>query len=100
MPVIPEECPVCFRSEEEIVWDGPCNSDVPTKCSHWLCTECWMEIRAKARCRHCKYLREVLCPLCREDITEWVYHCVEIKEVDDDDDDDYSDSDEEDEEEA
>ncbi len=32
-----EPCPVYLR----VSWDGPMNSEIPTRCNHWLCVECW-----------------------------------------------------------
>ena len=57
-----EECPVCH--EKPPVWDGPMNSDVSTRCTHWLCVLCWTRIAA--RDRHC--------PIRREDLRLWVRH--------------------------
>ena len=55
-----EECPVCH--EKPPVWDGPMNSDVSTRCTHWLCVPCWARIAARDR----------RCPICREDLTMWI----------------------------
>ncbi len=48
--------------EKPAVWDGPMNSDIPTRCAHWLCVPCWARIAARDR----------RCPICREDLTMWV----------------------------
>ncbi len=55
-----EECPVC--QEKPAVWDGPMNSDIPTRCSHWICVPCWTRIAA----------RDGRCPICREDLSTWI----------------------------
>ena len=55
-----EECPVCH--ERPGIWDGPMNSDVPTRCTHWACVHCWAKIAE----------RDKRCPICREDLSEWI----------------------------
>jgi hypothetical protein len=54
-----EECPVCHEKPD--IWDGPMNSGVPTRCTHWACVSCWERI---AR-------RDKRCPICRDDLTDW-----------------------------
>jgi hypothetical protein len=65
-----DECPICLQTFEETrtSFDGPCNSDIPTNCTHYLCICCWEEIFERS-CNCCG----VKCPLCREDITEWLF---------------------------
>ena len=53
----PEECPVCLQVPD--LWDGPLNSDVPTRCSHWACVDCWARVA--------EY--DGRCPVCREDVS-------------------------------
>ena len=53
-----EHCPICLQTPQK--WDGPCLGDVPTRCSHLLCENCW------------EMLPESKCPLCRDDISEWI----------------------------
>ena len=78
-----EECPACH--ETPAVWDGPMNSDIPTRCTHWLCVPCWARIAARDR----------RCPICREDLRLWNRrHGTEDERTDDSDE---SVSDEEDE---
>ena len=57
-------CPVCFEGDfsTDRLWDGPMNSDVPTRCTHWVCTECWREINDGDR----------KCPICRDDVSSWL----------------------------
>ncbi len=43
--------------------DGPQNSDIPTECTHWLCTDCWTKRQANSLLN---------CPLCGRDISEWL----------------------------
>ena len=38
------------------------NSDVPTRCNHWLCIGCWAEISERDR----------RCPICCDDLTAWL----------------------------
>ena len=49
------ECPVCHKKLD--IWDGPMNSDVPTRCNHWACVACWAEISQRDR---------------RDDLTVWL----------------------------
>jgi len=67
-----EECCVCHEKPD--IWDGPMNSDVPTRCTHWACVCCWQRIAG----------RDKRCPICREDLTEWI-HCHKEDESDDSD---------------
>ena len=55
-----EECPVCLERPD--IWDGPMNSDVPTRCTHWACVDCWDQITD----------RDQRCPICRDDLSEWL----------------------------
>lgn len=55
-----EECPVCHEKPD--IWDGPMNSDVPTRCTHWVCVPCWARIAN----------RDKRCPICREDLSAWI----------------------------
>ena len=67
-----DACPVCLTEHGgDDVWDGPMNSDIPTRCNHWLCTACWdglVESRPD----------EVRCPVCREDVTDWAARYCEV----------------------
>ena len=56
----PEECPVC--QERPDIWDSPMNSDVPTRCTHWACIECWDQITD----------RDQRCPICRDTLRVWL----------------------------
>ena len=56
----PDECPVCHEKPD--IWDGPMNSDVPTRCTHWACTECWDQVTD----------RDQRCPICRDDLSVWL----------------------------
>ena len=47
--------------------DGPVNSDYITECRHMICVECCQKES------NIKDGREVLCPICRRDWTEWIY---------------------------
>ena len=55
-----EECPVCHEKPD--IWDGPMNSDVPTRCTHWACARCWVQIND----------RDKRCPICRDDLSDWL----------------------------
>lgn len=60
-----DTCPVCYLERHECIpIDGPANSDILTKCPHYLCVSCWRAI--------CK-TQKAECPLCREDVSEWLY---------------------------
>ena len=60
----PEECPVCHERPDGVreVWDGPMNSDVPTRCTHWACVGCWQRIAGRDR----------RCPICRTSLRNWL----------------------------
>ena len=71
----PETCPICLG--DPAVWDGPMNSSIPTRCTHWLCVQCWGRIAGLDR----------RCPLCREDLHVWLQRFGAANEVDDESDD-------------
>ena len=68
----PEECPVCHASVDgETVWRNPQQSDIPTRCNHYCCVNCWEGVA-----RH-----DQRCPLCRTDVSEWIRrHLFETRE--------------------
>ena len=55
-------CPVCHERPD--VRDGPMNSDVPTRCTHWACVGCWARIAQ----------RDMRCPICRDNLSHWLRH--------------------------
>ena len=55
-----EECPVCHEKPD--IWDGPMNSDVASRCTHWACVSCWARIAQ----------RDKRCPVCRDDLSVWL----------------------------
>ena len=57
----PESCPVCLDENVDI-WDGPMNSGIATRCTHWLCVECWKNVSR----------RDMRCPLCRDYLGAWL----------------------------
>ena len=58
----PSECPVCYRVLNGQEADSPLISDIPSKCTHWLCKECWRRVANT----------NAECPLCREDLAPWL----------------------------
>ena len=56
----PAECPVCHETPD--IWDGPMNSDVPTRCTHWACDGCWERIAHRDR----------RCPICGTSLRGWL----------------------------
>ena len=62
---MPEVCPVCHEKpvDKGDLWDGPMNSDIPTRCTHFLCVQCWTNVAARDDV--------VRCPVCRDDVTEF-----------------------------
>ena len=48
--------------ERPAVWDGPMNSDIPTRCTPWICVPCWRRIAD----------RDQRCPICRENLSKWI----------------------------
>ena len=55
-----EECPMCHETPD--IWDGPMNSDVASRCTHWACVSCWARIAQ----------RDKRCPVCRDDLSVWL----------------------------
>ncbi len=66
----PSECPICFESPIGGAfgkkWDGPIMGDEPTRCTHLLCNRCW------------DALPEMLCPICRDDVSEWMFQRTQL----------------------
>ena len=60
----PEECPVCFERPdgETNLWDNPQNSDVPSRCNHYCCCDCWQRVANG----------DQRCPICRTNISQWL----------------------------
>ena len=42
-------CAICNEphSRESLLRDGPMNSDIPTRCTHWACTICWNRLAVR-----------------------------------------------------
>ncbi|MFX4226562.1 MAG: hypothetical protein ACFHHU_01310 [Porticoccaceae bacterium] len=64
----PDVCPVCLARPD--IWDSPMNSDFSTRCTHWVCIDCWAEISRRDR----------QCPICRDDLSEWLENYAEESE--------------------
>ena len=58
----PTHCPVCYESFGEKEADGPLLSDIPSKCTHFLCKQCWEKVA----------ITNTECPICREDLSSWL----------------------------
>ena len=58
----PSECPVCYESLGGKESDSPLLSDIPSKCMHWLCKDCWGKVADT----------NAECPICREDLAPWL----------------------------
>ena len=59
----PEECADCHETAGcETVWRNPQQSQIPTRCNHYLCASCWEEVA----------MHDQRCPLCRTDVSEWI----------------------------
>jgi hypothetical protein len=71
------ECPVCHTERgPDMITDGPMNSDVPTRCPHFLCTACWQNLYNRYEEGHTE---EVRCPICRDDVTRWARYREEAE---------------------
>lgn len=72
MPMVGDECPVCMEIYAEGcgLAHGPSNVGDwhGVKCTHYLCTDCWRASKEMAD------LKKVCprCPLCREDVRQWM----------------------------
>ena len=58
----PTHCPVCYESFSGKDADSPLLSDMPSRCSHWLCKDCWKTVANT----------NAECPICREDLSPWL----------------------------
>ena len=59
-----EECPICleeYSRELCILKDGNANQKIISKCQHWFCVKCLIQMTQS---------EIALCPLCRVDISE------------------------------
>ena len=67
-----KQCDLCKDNNylnSEIIFHGPMNSNIPSKCTHWACVDCWNK-----RFENYQYK----CPWCHEDLRAWMEY--EIKE--------------------
>jgi len=73
-------CSICYEKfgREALLMDGPSNSDIETTCKHFFYTCCWEEMRQIAE------YSDILCPLCRVDVTDWLltHYRLDSKEED------------------
>ena len=63
----PVECPVCmepFGPGKAPL--GAIMGDTPTSCRHFLCKTCWLGMMMQS------YKSPFHCPICREDVTNWL----------------------------
>ena len=76
-------CAICRNTYEEThtPYDGPSNSDIPTRCRHFLCVECWEQVYKVGLDDSGTYK----CPFCREDITSWICSHYQIEDEEEDD---------------
>jgi hypothetical protein len=59
----PLECPICYETfSDRKQAASPLLSDIPSKCTHWLCKDCWESIAS----------HDAECPFCREDLRTWL----------------------------
>ena len=58
----PTDCPVCYESFNEKEAITLLLNDIPSKCTHWLCNECWEKVASS----------NAECPFCREDLRTWL----------------------------
>jgi hypothetical protein len=86
-----DECPICYKKygyqedESFLCRDSKDNSDYAEACKHYVCVEC---------CRVLAKQDTVLCPLCREDWTQWIHsHYPVAEESEESEEEDDSDSD-------
>ena len=72
------QCPVCHAERGPgVIWDGPMNGDVPTRCPHFLCTACWQNLYDRYQEGR---TAEVRCPICRDDVNRWAERYGETEE--------------------
>ena len=59
----PGDCPVCLQPRPRDAMDAAmCHEGVHTRCTHWVCINCWEQIAGRDR----------RCPICRDDLSEWL----------------------------
>ena len=58
----PAECPVCYESFAQREAASPLLSDIPSRCTHVLCKECWQKTATL----------DAECPICREGLRPWL----------------------------
>ena len=69
----PECCPVCYESLALKNATSPLLSDMPSPCTHWLCTECWKSVAQNS----------AECPICKEDLRTWLLQTFTEKPIND-----------------
>ena len=73
-----DPCPWCLTTRVQEPLDTPMNSDIPTRCNHWLCQSCWRVLANSSEVARC--------PISRDDITEWAKRYLDDELSDDNDD--------------
>jgi hypothetical protein len=62
----PEECPICLEPFDEGRRPlGPITGTSETRCRHYACRACWMQLAKRTK-------RPWRCPMCKEDVTDWI----------------------------
>nr|WPF46791.1 MAG: hypothetical protein [Lake Baikal virophage 12] len=74
-----DECPICYKKygeQEEgyfLCRDGKENSYYADACKHYICVECCHKLIGQ---------ETVLCPICREDWTQWIHSRYPLEDSD------------------
>ena len=69
----PTHCPVCYESFSGKDADSPLLSDMPSRCTHWLCKDCWKSVAQNS----------AECPICKEDLRTWLLQTFTEKPTND-----------------
>lgn len=61
-----KQCNLCkdnCKINSQLIFDGPMNSNIPSKCIHWACINCWNKMYIN---------NEYNCPWCNENLYLWM----------------------------
>ena len=61
-----QQCNLCkdnYKINPQIIFNGPMNSNILSKCIHWACVNCWHKMYDN---------NEYKCPWCNENLYLWM----------------------------
>jgi hypothetical protein len=70
-PILSDECPVCYEKyTDEKLADSIHNTGRETNCRHYFCMDCLYAMGKKSLLEGGS---KIQCPICREDLTQYIY---------------------------